>query len=143
MNFVLFFGGLSVLVGSCVIVCVCNQCKRRRMQKKDPLKKDIKRPPSVSLVIEPDTRFHCNGSVKSADFTISPPKQFSPISHSLVSSKDSVDSTKSLLATKNYLSTSSCLVLPTITVDYDKHNGAHSVTPTIYINSSCTSSSKA
>ncbi|XP_055925902.1 uncharacterized protein LOC129957563 isoform X2 [Argiope bruennichi] len=122
---------------------IFNQCKRRRMQKKDIRKQDIKRPPSISLIIEPDTKPHSNGTVKSADFTISPPKQFLPASNSSVSSKDSTDSTKSLLPTKDTLSSSSCLVLPSITVNYDRRANAHSVIPTIYISSTCTSSSKA
>ncbi|GBN54951.1 hypothetical protein AVEN_145012-1 [Araneus ventricosus] len=113
------------------------------MQKKDVRKQDIKRPPSVSFVIEPDSKLHSNGTVKSTDFTIAPPEQFSPISVSSVSSKDSNDSTKSLLSTKNSPSPSSRLVLPTITVNYDRRCAPHTVIPAIYINSTCTSSSKA
>ncbi|GFS70872.1 hypothetical protein NPIL_100401 [Nephila pilipes] len=145
MNFALFFGGLSVLIGSCLIVCVCNQCKRRKMRQGGQQRKIPKGAPSISYIIDTDSKSQSNFSpLKSTEFSLPTPRQFSPINGSsknpMSSSTDSTDSTKSLLSNKDSVSSSSCLVLPALAEDRVKRSSTHPIIPTIYINSTVATS---
>ncbi|GFR15607.1 hypothetical protein TNCT_238191 [Trichonephila clavata] len=101
--------------------------------------------PSISYIIERDSKSQSNfNSLKSPEFSLPSPRQFSSINGSskkpLSSSTDSSDSTKSLLSNKEFISSTSCLVLPALAEDKMKRSSTQPIIPTIYINSTVATS---
>ncbi|GIX80654.1 hypothetical protein CEXT_702371 [Caerostris extrusa] len=112
-----------------VLFSPSNNCKRWRLSRiKGP--RDRKQTASISYIEESNGK--SSPGIQPAEFTLPPPpKSFSADSPNL-----NPDSTRSLLSTKETLSSSKCLVLPSIYVSKDSFT-----IPTIYINSTCTTSS--